>query len=387
MGIYNYTVINLLTDTVEEIEPGTSKEEVVQTLQNTFALVKDRSVYSCPEFAIRVCSSKNRSFSNTVLSLSSLLKYDDKPFIVILDTPDGCELFLANTTFLKKISHSSHELRTDNIKGSFNGSDILASYDGIENTPSNFSELFAIHQAFTPEENIERLVEATNNIVPHKTKFDIDEESERVILNAPLRAIEFLESDYFQELREDLDTRVDRVRDEIVIAAFNDNVNLRGRIIEELITSDDPRTIRALTKSLRDGAMLSINTDQGLGDYGRVFDGFVTETDIKTKVLFLQSAPKAYNIDKLLQFLSEKESVYLLFLIGIAEDDEIHTKLISVFDIELLDATKIQFHWAGRSSRGVTQFDGHELERIIFSNQIAIDERKAKEYLEYLMSL
>lgn len=387
MGIYNYAVINLLIETVEEIEPGTSKEEIVQTLQNTFTLVKDRSVYSCPEFAVRVCSSKNRSFSNTVLSLSSLLKYDDKPFIVILDTPNGCELFLANTTFLKKISHSSHELRNDNIKGSFNGSDILASYDGIKNIPSNFSELFAIHQAFTPKENIERLVEATNNIVPHKTKFDVDEESEKIILNAPVRAIEFLESDYFQELREDLDARVDRVKDEIVIAAFNDNVNLRGRLIEELITSDDPQTIRALTKSLRDGTMLSINTYQGLGDYGRLFDGFVTETDIKTKVLFLQSAPKAYNIDKLLQFLSEEESVYLLFLIGIAEDDEIHTKLISVFDSELLSATKVQFHWAGRSSRGVTQFDGHELEKIIFSNQITIDESKATEYLEYLISL
>lgn len=387
MGIYNYAVINLLTDTVEEIEPGTSKEDVVQTLQNTFTLVKDRSVYSCLEFAIRVCSSKSHSFSNTVLSLSSLLKYDDKPFIVILDTPDGCELFLANTTFLKKISHSSHELRADNIKGSFNGSDILASYDGIENIPSNFEELFAIHQAFTTEENIERLVEATNNIVPHKTKFDVDKESEKVILNAPARAIEFLESDYFQELRDDLNARIERVKDEIVIAAFNDNVNLRGRIIEELITSDDPRTIKALTKSLRDGTMLSINTDQGLGDYGRVFDGFTTETDIKTKVLFLQSAPKAYNIDKLLQFLSEEESVYLLFLIGIADDDEIHTKLIPVFDSELLDATKVQFHWAGRSSRGVTQFDGHELEEIIFSNQIMIDASKAIEYLEYLISL
>lgn len=71
----------------------------------------------------------------------------------------------------------------------------------------------------------------------------------------------------------------------------------------------------------------------------------------------------------------------------IVEDDEIHTKLISVFDSELLNATKVQFHWAGRSSRGVTQFDGHELEKIIFSNQITIDESKATEYLEYLISL
>lgn len=172
-----------------------------------------------------------------------------------------------------------------------------------------------------------------------------------------------------------------------IIAAFNDNVNLRGRIIEELITSDDPRTIRALTKSLRDGTLLSINTDQCLGDYGRVFNSFVTETDIKTKVLFLQSAPKAYSIDKVLQFLSEEESVYLLFLIGIAEDDDIHTKLISVFDSELLDATKVQFHWAGRSSRGVTQFDGHVLGDIIYSDETTIETDKAIDYLEYLISL
>ena len=63
--------------------------------------------------------------SNTVLSLSALQKYDDKPFIVCIVTPDTNYMMLANSTFLKKISHSSQELRVDNIRGSFNGSDIM----------------------------------------------------------------------------------------------------------------------------------------------------------------------------------------------------------------------------------------------------------------------
>jgi len=40
---------------------------------------------------------------------------------------------MANTTFLKKISHSSHQLRVDNVRGSFLGHDIMREYEGIEN--------------------------------------------------------------------------------------------------------------------------------------------------------------------------------------------------------------------------------------------------------------
>lgn len=55
-----------------------------------------------------------------------------------------------------------------------------------------------------------------------------------------------------------------------------------------------------------------IFTADELGDYEREFEHYLTETDIKTKVLFLSSNPKGYNIDKLLSFLSEEKSVYLV---------------------------------------------------------------------------
>lgn len=37
----------------------------------------------------------------------------------------------ANSTLLRKISHSSQELRVDNIKDSFDGSDIIRELEGI----------------------------------------------------------------------------------------------------------------------------------------------------------------------------------------------------------------------------------------------------------------
>jgi hypothetical protein len=44
-------------------------------------------------------------------------------FFVCVVRQSENELLLSNSTFLKKISHSSHELSLTNIKGSFNGSE------------------------------------------------------------------------------------------------------------------------------------------------------------------------------------------------------------------------------------------------------------------------
>ncbi len=93
------------------------KAQLCKLVTDKYSLTKDRSVYYCNEFAIRYSSSNNQSFSNTVLSLSNLQKVDDRPFLVCLVTPNYNYIFLVNTTFLKKISHSSQELRENNIRG------------------------------------------------------------------------------------------------------------------------------------------------------------------------------------------------------------------------------------------------------------------------------
>ena len=60
-----------------------------------------------------------------------------------------------------------------------------------------------------------------------------------VIFESPTRAKEFVESRYFLDLKQYLDSQVEKFRDEILIAAFIDNTNIRGRIIEYLISGED----------------------------------------------------------------------------------------------------------------------------------------------------
>ena len=131
--MYNKEIIEQLVEFISDKDGNTDKSHLQNAVQEAFDLVKERSVYYCDWFAIRFCKSASRSFGNTVLALSALHKYDDIPFIVCLVTPTRNYLMLANTTFLRKISHSSQELRRDNIKGSFNGSDIMREFEGVEN--------------------------------------------------------------------------------------------------------------------------------------------------------------------------------------------------------------------------------------------------------------
>lgn len=62
--------------------------------------------------------------------------------------------------------------------------------------------------------------------------------------------------------------------------------------------------------------------------------------------MILQSNPKAYNIDKVLDFLSSDESVFLFYFIGIEPSRIVNQSLVSIFQKDLLNSTIIQSHWA-----------------------------------------
>ena len=55
----------------------------------------------------------------------------------------------------------------------------------------------------------------------------------------------------------------------------------------------------------------------------------------------------------------------MIYLLGIDENRQIVAKLISAFDDRLIDATNLIHHWAGRNSRGVAQFNGKALVKIL----------------------
>lgn len=365
------------------------KATLSKQTQQKFALTKDRSVYYSSHYAIRFSSTRSNSFSNTVLALSTLQKYDELPFIVCQVTPVTNILYLANTTFLRKISHSSQDLRVDNIKGSINGSDIVKTFNDLPNEPEYFEDLFSIHAAIGFGENLPRLVEATNNIVPSGNKYSISEFSLEAILNAPARAARFVRSPEYDQLKSDLDTRVSRVTEAILAASLIENVNIRGRLIESMITSEDEETTQKLFDAViqSNGEIPKFRTSNELGDYTRVFDRFETATDIKTKIMVLNSNPKAYNIDKLLEFLSQDESVFMFYFIGIEPDKIVNQVLVSMFQVDLMNSTIILRHWAGRNSRGVTQFQGAALNNLILSPNNRIEMQASRTFLQNLIAL
>lgn len=377
---------------IENNKEVNTKEEMIETVCNTFAMVKDgRAVYHTNFFAVVFCYSKNNSFSNVVLSLSKLEKYDHLPcFVVLVKKNLDNVIYLINTTFLDKISHSSQDLRIDNIRGSLLGSNIRKELEEINksNKPRDFDELFAYHQCFTWQENIERLVESTNNIKSNKIKVAFDETEINNLFNAPSRAIKFIESDDYNILLQDLRKRCEDVKDAILVAAHIDNVNIRGRLIEVLITSNQEKRNQLLRNiSNIEHFLPTYDTKNDLGDYTRSFDNSESYTDIKTKILYLDSNPKAYNIDKFLKCMGKNRTVFMFFFVGIDETGVVNTILASVFHDKLQKTTLLQHHWAGRSTRGAAQFNGKTINELLKENLFInrIDENESKQFLKKLL--
>jgi len=384
------TVLFKLTEFIRKKDGINDKVELAGLVCEQFSCVKDGSVFYTAEFAIRFCKADSAVFSNTVLALSRLQKYDDRPFIVCACTPNKNHLLIANSTFLSKISHSSKELRVDNIKGSFNGSDIDRIFGNIENAPKNFEALFGIHESMTFEENLGRLVESTNDIVPKGKKFDASKADYHAnIIDSPNRAVSFSNSDDYLDLLEDLNQRVREHENEILVAVLIENVNIRGRIIEYLIAGDDEIMRQEIIKKLFNKTELPrLVTNNDIGDYPKHYPNYYTKTDIKTKIMVLSSAPKGYNLDKILEFLSQDDTVFMIFLVGIDyESKSIKTKLVSMFQETLIDNTIIQGHWAGRNSRGASQFNGEAVKRIILHEDNKIDTEKARDFLDRILVL
>jgi hypothetical protein len=363
-----------LLDSIEFIRrlkrdnPEADKAYLQAAFEGEFRIDRARSVLSADSFAMRFSEARTGSFSNTVLSLSALKAYDQNPFVVVVARQDRVDFLLANSTFLKKISHSSHQLRPDNIKGSFNGTDIMSAYEGLPNVPDHFEALFALHSAFTWEENVERLVEATNAIVGRDNRFQPSDATKAVIMAAPERAAAAIIRPEFQEAERELCELVNDRRAAILQAARIDNVNIRGNAIEQLLTGvANAHELGDLVRPLGDGRLV---------------------IDIKTKLLDRASAPKAYNIDKMLTFLAEPGSVFAFFMIGVdLHAGSVSARLLPVLESALLEATCIQHHWAGRTSRGVTQLSGQFGRASAPDYQPVVDLARAHSFLDRLLRL
>ena len=384
-------IVKTICNYVLNEAPRHNKKQLLQACQNKFNLIQDGKVFYNKSFAVRFSWSKNGSFSNTVLSLSHLQKYDHIPFLVILSSQDkDNRIFLANTTLLKKISHSSQFLTTNNIRGSFNGSDIIKKFNELENTSENFEELFAIHQATDWQDNLQRLCETSSQIKPKTDKYIPSSIEISNILSSVDRAQIFITSPALDELKQDLDARVNSCKNELILVSKIENNNIKGRLAEIIITSDTAQRESLLKDLASLQAQLPIyDTKNDLGDYAKSFATLHAYVDIKVKVVYLNSNPKAFNIDKFLKTMAEDNSVFLFYFVGFNENSICNTILCSVYHKELVNCLIVQPHWAGRQSRGCAQYNGkiikEMVERKIFTNDI--DKKIAMQQLNKFLGM
>lgn len=383
--------INQFCDFVTTQAIAHNKDTLIKECKDRFHLTQDRKVFYNTFFAVRFSWSKNGSFSNTVLSLSHLQKYDKIPFFVVLASQKNPnKIFLANTTFLKKISHSSQSLALDNIKGSFNGSDIMRDFNGTPNEPKYFEDLFSIHEATDWNDNLQRLCETSSQIKTNIKKYEPTDNEQNNIFNSIDRAISFIKSNHFKKLQEDLDNRVKKCKESLFIVSQIENNNIKGRLVEFLITSNEDERRALLTNLSEVQRKLPLyDTKNGLGDYEKNFDTVHAYVDIKVKIIYLNSNPKAFNIDKFLKTMAEENSVFLLYFVGFDEKSVFNTVLCSVYHKTLLESLIVQPHWAGRQSRGCAQYNGKIIKNLLEEKHFInnIDKDGSLEKLSTLLNI
>jgi hypothetical protein len=173
----------------------------------------------------------------------------------------------------------------------------------------------------------------------------------------------------YLDLGLDLNEKALQNASKILNAARIDNINKRGNIIEQIITGGvNVHGLADLNLTLRAGTRVLV--------------------DVKTKVLALTSRPKGYNIDKFLQALAGGNTVFTFFFIGAdLKNRSVSTRLVSVFDATILKATRIQYHWAGRNSRGVTQLTGDLTPIFERAFRELIEPQNARGFLQKLIYL
>lgn len=319
--------------------PELSKDELAAALAARFGLSTERSVFVGDGYAVRFSSVRGAGFPNTVLGLGVLKKYDTHPFIVCVVRPTRLDFVLANSTFLTRISHSSHLLSLETVRGSFLGSDISSTFNGLPNRPEHFEELFELHSGQSWDENLARLVESSSGN-PKQPLAVFSPGAREAILAAARLSRAIVDDPAYREFRDELHELVQQKRSEILIAALSGNINVRGNSIEQVLTG------HSATHELAD---LSRSTAEGV----RML------VDIKTKLRGGQSSPKGFNVQKLLDELSDGKTVMsFLFLLVDLRADSVQSAFVSILDSRLIARTAVQMHWAGRGSRGATQITG-----------------------------
>lgn len=373
----------------DDVQAITDKKELSNLLTGRFNVKQHRSLFIVDDsIAIRFSHSKTakNTSSNTVLAIKKINELDDYPILSVLVTPGTNYVEIMNTTFIKKVSHSSKKIANNNLVGSINYSDITKEFRGIPNSLSNIACLYSIHEKEDHWQNLKRIVNATQKIKPAKHKYAPDENAKGNIYSAIDRLESFIEGSNLMQIEANLDVRVNAEKKYILSAAqsYDHNVNLRGRIIEKLV-SGTTNDIKKIKESLETNKPLSLTTKDALADYQLSLDKYNVAIDIKSSVLEKESQPKGVYIDDMLQFLGQANTIFLIYLVGIQlENKNIVTKLVPIFDQNILKGSHIENAWSGRDTRGHIQFNGNSMHAIETDTDYHINIMPKDDFKEYI---
>jgi hypothetical protein len=238
----------------------------------------------------------------------------------------------------------------------------------LQMSPRISRQVYELHAGFGWDENLERIVAATSAITPTGRRFEPTAAEGKSLLRAPETSNEAERGGRMGRIEKNLQARLAEREKDILRASETGNVKLRGDAIEYLLTGK--KTVHGLEDSVFE-------------EKGEIR----VLVDLKTKVLDLSSSPKLYNIDKTLRELAAGATVFCVFLIGIdRENKQVTGRLVDILDSKLIAMTRIQFHWAGRNSRGVTQLSGDINAFFDAGFSREVDARVAREFLQRLLA-
>ena len=343
-----------------------NKQRIVEQISKKYNLRKNRSLYSSKNLSLRF-SFVSHGYSNTFLGFNKILANDNTPLIACIIRNNDLEFLLANSTFINCVSHSSKLLTLLKIRGSTNLTDLIREFSGLTNEPSNFNKLFKLHQEIPQKDNTERIVENTKLIKAKKNKFNPSNIQLKTIYEAA-NFIKDVESDKeFIKIRDKLYLDVQSLKNKILKTSKINNVNIRGNKIEQLVTKG--------------------TNSHELGDLSyKIYKDNKIIIDVKSKLINSSSAPKAYNIDKLLEAISIEKTYFGYLFIGVDDiKKEVKVKLVSFIDDFLIPNTTIQHHWSGRNSRGTAQLNDKIKNVFDDSFKNKIDISKANNFIKSLI--
>ena len=377
----------------DETQEISSKEILQSLFVQKFQAVREssRGIFDLPDKSVSVRFTQNNkttngNASNTVIAMARIFPRDEHPILSVMVTAEKNYVRLMNSSYIDKVPHSSKNASSDKLRGSINYSNILKEFEGITNERQNIQQLFELHAEHDFWDNYERIYGLTSQIKAKKSKFIPSEKEMRFLMKSCNRSIKFLNGDFFQDLFLDLNKRVKRNSKAIVIAGtFVTNAKIRGEIIEYLITSDDETKLSEICQSLEKKDIPVVTNLHKLADYEKNYPNTKTGTDIKTKVMYLDSQPKGFSIDDVLRFLCEENTVFLFYWVGIEQDETLKLQLLPIFDKNMLKNSYIQKHWSGINSRGHVQFDGKSMKVILGDDNYSVTHLSERDAIETIM--